>query len=88
MRLPVAAKMALQSAGANGGTPGSPTPPDGIEAVLHDVGAGLGRRFVNAHHMIVVEVALLDAPFSSVISLYLASESPTPAPPSTCDKHR
>ena len=25
-RLPVAAKMALQSAGANGGTPGSPTP--------------------------------------------------------------
>jgi len=29
MRLPVAAKIALQSAGANGGTPGSPTPLDG-----------------------------------------------------------
>src|SRR5580704_13098496 len=28
-RLPVAAKIALQSAGANGGTPGSPTPLDG-----------------------------------------------------------
>lgn len=28
-RLPVAAKMALQSAGTNGGTPGSPTPPGG-----------------------------------------------------------
>jgi hypothetical protein len=28
MRLPVAAKMALQSAGATGGTPGSPTPPN------------------------------------------------------------
>jgi hypothetical protein len=29
MRLPVAAKTALQSAGANGGTPGSPAPLDG-----------------------------------------------------------
>ncbi|MNR37552.1 hypothetical protein D3C85_1555820 [compost metagenome] len=29
MRLPVAAKMALHSAGAIGGTPGSPTPPSG-----------------------------------------------------------
>ncbi len=29
MRLPVAAKIALQSAGAIGGTPGSPTPPIG-----------------------------------------------------------
>src|SRR3989475_676872 len=28
-RLPVAAKIALHSAGANGGTPGSPTPPGG-----------------------------------------------------------
>jgi hypothetical protein len=28
MRFPVAAKMALQSAGGTGGTPGSPTPPD------------------------------------------------------------
>jgi len=31
MRLPVAAKMALQSAGATGGTPGSPTPPNGTD---------------------------------------------------------
>jgi hypothetical protein len=29
IRFPVAAKMALQSAGAMGGTPGSPTPPGG-----------------------------------------------------------
>ena len=29
MRLPVAAKIALQRAGAIGGTPGSPTPPIG-----------------------------------------------------------
>ena len=29
MRLPVAAKMALHSAGAKGGSPGSPTPLDG-----------------------------------------------------------
>jgi hypothetical protein len=29
MRLPVTANMALDSAGANGGTPGSPTPADG-----------------------------------------------------------
>ena len=31
IRCPVAAKMALQSAGATGGTPGSPTPPDVAE---------------------------------------------------------
>jgi hypothetical protein len=30
IRLPVAAKIALQSAGAMGGTPGSPTPPIGM----------------------------------------------------------
>ena len=30
MRLPVAAKIALHSAGAIGGTPGSPTPPSGV----------------------------------------------------------
>ena len=30
MRLPVAAKIALISAGANGGTPGSPTPLGGV----------------------------------------------------------
>jgi hypothetical protein len=29
IRLPVAAKIALQTAGATGGTPGSPTPPKG-----------------------------------------------------------
>ena len=32
MRFPVAAKMALVSAGANGGTPGSPTPLGGVSA--------------------------------------------------------
>src|SRR6202020_3593669 len=32
MRLPVAAKIALISAGANGGTPGSPTPLGGLSA--------------------------------------------------------
>src|SRR5438128_1315814 len=30
IRLPVAAKIALHSAGAMGGTPGSPTPPNGM----------------------------------------------------------
>ena len=34
MRLPVAAKMALHSAGANGGNPGSPTPLDGTSIPL------------------------------------------------------
>ena len=32
IRLPVAAKMALIKAGANGGTPGSPTPLGGVLA--------------------------------------------------------
>jgi hypothetical protein len=30
MRFPVAAKIALHSAGSTGGTPGSPTPPRGF----------------------------------------------------------
>ena len=37
MRLPVAAKIALQSAGANGGTPGSPTPLDGTSMLFSTI---------------------------------------------------
>ena len=33
MRLPVAAKIALHSAGAKGGTPGSPTPLGGVSMI-------------------------------------------------------
>ena len=61
MRLPVAAKIALHSAGANGGTPGSPMPLGG------QFGAGgmiqtlvtSGASSIRATG-IVVEVALLD----------------------------
>ena len=62
MRLPVAAKIALQSAGVNGGTPGSPTPLDGTSmpfstmCVLVTVGDSS-----MPNDRIVVEVALLDA---------------------------
>ena len=37
MRLPVAAKIALHSAGAKGGTPGSPTPADGTSILLFTI---------------------------------------------------
>src|SRR5260370_41076562 len=47
IRFPVAAKIALQTAGANGGTPGSPTPPGGASlSQLHTLvlyGASLLR---------------------------------------------
>ena len=62
MRLPVAAKIALHSAGANGGTPGSPTPLDGTSiACSARCARGLERRLVDARDLEVVEVALLDA---------------------------
>ena len=61
MRFPVAAKMALQSAGAIGGTPGSPTPPSGMAKSAGDqVQPDLPRRDVHARDLVVVEVALLD----------------------------
>ena len=49
MRLPVAAKIALQSAGANGGTPGSPTPLDGTSMPCSTMCVRvIGRRLVDA----------------------------------------
>ena len=59
MRLPVAAKIALVTAGAIGGVPGSPMPP-GCLAARHDVHLDLGH-LAHAQHRVVVEVALLDA---------------------------
>ena len=60
MRLPVAAKMALISAGAIGGTPGLADAAERhVEAMRHDVHVRLARRLVDAHHLVVVEVALL-----------------------------
>lgn len=40
MRLPVAAKIALHSAGAIGDTPGSPTPPSGTPKSAEGVAIG------------------------------------------------
>src|SRR5262245_60585476 len=59
MRLPVAAKIALQSAGATSAGGGSPTPPE--PAARHDNALDF-RRLGKTHHRIVVEVRLLDAP--------------------------
>ena len=56
IRWPVAAKIALQSAGATGGTPGSPMPP-GRRVARDDVHADLARRHVHARHPVVAEVA-------------------------------
>ena len=56
MRLPVALKMALTSAGAIAGVPGSPAPPIALSTI--DDGRFYLRRFVHAQHRIVVEIAL------------------------------
>ena len=59
MRLPVAAKIALQTAGATVGTPGSPSPPGGWpeSRMCTSVTGDLG----DPHHRVGVEVRLLDA---------------------------
>ena len=58
MRLPVAAKIAFSTAGAATAMVGSPTPPqkpaDGIALRLDR------RHLVDAHHVVGVEVLLLD----------------------------
>src|SRR5262249_25378698 len=59
MRLPVAAKIALQSAGATSAGGGSPTPPPTAPpppATRHDNALDL-RRLGKTHHRIVVEVS-------------------------------
>ena len=63
MRLPVAAKIALQSAGVNGGTPGSPTPLAGTSMPFSTmwVFVTVGDLLV-PDNRVVVEVALLDTP--------------------------
>ena len=58
-RFPFAAKMALVSAGAIGGSPGSPTPPGG--ASLSTMWTfDLDGRVVDARHLEQVEVGLGD----------------------------
>ena len=62
MRLPVAAKIALASAGAIGGTPGSPDAAERRVVVARDqVHDDLLRRGVHAQHLELVEVVLLRA---------------------------
>ena len=56
---PCAAKSAFATAGAIGGMPGSPTPPDLLVAG-HDVHLD-ARHLVHPQQPVVVEVRLLDA---------------------------
>ncbi|MBR0939443.1 hypothetical protein JQ586_39660 [Bradyrhizobium jicamae] len=70
IRLPVAAKIALVSAGANGGTPGSPPPLGAFRVRRHDVDVGDERGFVNSDHPEGVEVALLDPAVTITDTLY------------------
>src|SRR3981189_3951817 len=62
IRLPVAAKIALPSAGAIGGTPGSPTPPGG--ASLSTMYTCVLWRDVHPRHHIIGEIGLLDPPLT------------------------
>ena len=55
----MAAKIALQNAATNGGTPGSPTPA-GRRRALRNVDVGLSRNLVDPGHRIVIEIGLLD----------------------------
>ena len=57
-RLPVAAKIAFDTAGATGGTPGSPTPGRRLRRG-HDVDLDL-RHVAHAQRLVAVEVGLLD----------------------------
>jgi hypothetical protein len=66
MRLPVAAKVALHRAGANGGTPGSPTPLAGTSIPCSTM---CTRGLADARELEVVEVALLH---STALERYLA----------------
>src|SRR5215831_10130681 len=55
-RLPVAAKIALATAGTMAEVPASPIPPGGSK-FLHNVDVD-GRRLVHAQHLIGIEIAL------------------------------
>src|SRR3989442_1204706 len=59
IRLPVAANIALQTAGAMGGVPGSPTPPGA--SLLGTMCTSTTRHLGNPQHRIVVEVTLRHA---------------------------
>ncbi len=80
-RFPVAANIALASAGAMGGTPGSPTPAGG---------AGLSTRCTwvsgsgQTRDPLIVEIALHDPSVALVISLSRARLRPNTAAPSCC----
>src|SRR5262249_46471262 len=86
MRLPVAAKIALHSAGAKGGKPGSPTPPDGPARLLGPTqtwviggDSSMGRSWKPSR------LFCCTRPFLKLISPYLARLSPITAAPSTCE---
>ena len=90
MRLPVAAKIALQSAGAIGGTPGSPDSAHRLAVVAgNDVHARLPRRARHARDLVGVEVVLLrPGPSLKVISPSVAMPRPITAAPCICARTR
>ena len=65
--MPVAAKIAFATAGATGGTGGSPMPPMASRRAFENLHVDL-RRLSHAHDRIVVEIRLLHAPAAIVIS--------------------
>src|SRR6516164_1847989 len=80
MRLPVAAKIALHSAGAKGGSPGSPTPLDGTSIPLGTIqtcviGGDLSMRMTWKPS----KLFCWTRPFLKLISPYLARLRPITA---------
>ena len=59
-----------------------------IDAVLDDVRVRHGRRFVDADDRKSLKLLCSTRPFLSVISPYLASDSPITAAPSICERMR
>ena len=89
MRLPVAAKIALISAGATGGTPGlADAARRRIRTGRHDVDIGHARRLVDPDHREVVEIVLLYlAVFERDLAI-LATLMPMITAPSSCAWNR
>src|SRR3954453_10119903 len=89
MRLPVAAKIALHSAGANGGTPGSPTPLGctSIECSTMCTRVSRGDSSMRAIWK-SLKFDCSTRPSFNVISPYFASERPITAAPSICERTR
>ncbi|MGY4186140.1 hypothetical protein ACVI1I_002912 [Bradyrhizobium sp. USDA 4459] len=89
MRLPVAEKMAFISAGANGGTPGSPTPLGGVSGA-----GGTMWTFVTSGASSILTTWKSSKFFCSTLpslkltSPYLARLRPMIAAPSICEAMR